>query len=141
MVGKMETFIMFLTGGVIYFYFEIFVRGYSHISMFLLGGVCFSVVGKMGEFILKQRIAMRYRLALIMLSASCIITVLELITGIIVNKYMDLLVWDYSSMQFNYMGQICLLYSLLWALLGLPCVFLYSIINRFVIEVDGERVA
>lgn len=141
MVNKIEAFIMFLTGGIIYFYFEIFVRGYSHISMFLLGGVCFCIVGRMGEYILQLRIAMRYRLTLIMLSASSVITVLELITGIVVNKYMDLLVWDYSSMKYNFLGQICLLYSLLWALLGLPCVYLYSIINRFIIEVEDEKIA
>lgn len=32
-------------GGAIYFLLEIFWRGYSHFSMFLLGGVCFVALG------------------------------------------------------------------------------------------------
>ena len=47
-------FLILLTGGIVYFYFEIFVRGFSHISMFILGGMCFLLVGKIGNKILQN---------------------------------------------------------------------------------------
>ena len=126
--------LIYLTGGIIYFYFEILVRGYSHISMFLLGGLCFYLVGTIGNLVLIKKLDFLKKLILIMSISGCIITFLELLTGLLVNVYFDLHVWDYSSMKMNYMGQICMLYSVLWALLGLPCVYFYGLINKFIIE-------
>ncbi len=37
------------TGGMFYYNFEIFCIGYSHLSMFLCGGVCFYSVGLLNE--------------------------------------------------------------------------------------------
>ncbi len=131
-------FLMLLTGGIVYFYFEIFVRGYSHISMFVLGGVCFLLVGKAGNRVLKDNNEVLIKIIKIMLISGMIITTLELLTGYIVNIYLRLMVWDYSNMNFNFKGQICLLYSLLWSLLGLPCVYFYGIIERCVLEDRGD---
>ncbi len=135
-MGKKIThdFLILLTGGVVYFYFEIFVRGYSHISMFILGGMCFLLVGKAGNRMLKNNKEVLSRIIKIMLISGMIITALELITGYIVNICLRLKVWDYSNMTYNFKGQICLLYSLLWSLLGLPCVYFYGIIEKFVLE-------
>ncbi|MBQ9934480.1 MAG: hypothetical protein IJO70_01410 [Lachnospiraceae bacterium] len=126
-------FLILLTGGIVYFYFEIFVRGFSHISMFLLGGVCFLLVGKAGNKLLNNENQLMIRMLMIMFISGMIITVLELITGFIVNVYLKLEVWDYSNINLNYKGQICLLYSLLWSLLGLPCVYFYGIIDKFIL--------
>lgn len=131
-------FLMLLTGGIVYFYFEIFVRGYSHISMFVLGGACFLLVGKAGNRVLKDNNEVLIKIIKIMLISGMIITTLELLTGYIVNIYLRLMVWDYSNMNFNFKGQICLLYSLLWSLLGLPCVYFYGIIERCVLEDRGD---
>lgn len=131
---KVQTLVMFLTGGIVYFFFEIFVRGYSHISMFLLGGICFGLVGKTGNKVLENGRPLVARMLAIMMLSALIITSLEYITGVIVNVYLGLNVWDYSHMSFNYQGQICALYSALWSLLGLPCVYFYGVINRFVLE-------
>ena len=51
-----RVFTMLLTGSVIYFNFEIFVRGYSHISMFILWGICFFLVGMIGNYVLGIKI-------------------------------------------------------------------------------------
>ncbi|MBR3833756.1 MAG: hypothetical protein IKJ73_05535 [Lachnospiraceae bacterium] len=131
--------VMFLTGGIVYFYFEIFVRGYSHISMFLLGGLCFCIVGGIGVNILHMNKLLLVRLISIMLIASFVITSLELVTGMIVNMHLKLHVWDYSQMKFNYKGQICLLYSGIWSLLGLPCVYFYGLIDKFVLGKGKTR--
>lgn len=129
--------VMLLTGGIIYFYFEILVRGYSHISMFLLGGLCFYIVGMVGNLVLMKDMKMIIKLLVIMAFASVLITTLELATGMLVNEYMNLKVWDYSEMKYNYKGQICALYSAIWSLLGLPCVYFYGVIERFVLE-EGQ---
>lgn len=129
-----QSLVVFLTGGIIYFYFEILVRGYSHVSMFLLGGLCFYLVGRVGNYVLIKDMGFVAKLLIIMIISGCIITSLEFLTGLIVNVYMKLEVWDYSNMKMNFMGQICLLYTELWALLGLPCVYFYGMLDKFVLE-------
>ena len=47
-----------------------------------------------------------------------IVTILELIVGIVVNVWLGLEVWDYSNLPFNFMGQICLPFSFAWTLLS-----------------------
>lgn len=53
-----------------------------------------------------------------MVLSSPIITVLELITGLIVNIWLKMDIWDYSSLPYNFKGQICLLYSFFWFLVS-----------------------
>lgn len=42
------------------------------------------------------------------------ITTAELLCGIITNLIMGLNIWDYSDMPMNYLGQICLPFTVLW---------------------------
>lgn len=53
-----------------------------------------------------------------MVLSSVIITVLELITGLIVNVWLRMDIWDYSNLPYNFKGQICLLYSFFWFLVS-----------------------
>lgn len=41
--------VLALIGGSIYVFIELVWRGYSHISMFILGGVCFVIIGLINE--------------------------------------------------------------------------------------------
>ena len=98
-----QTF-LFLVGGFGYVGLELLWRGRSHISMFLAGGLCFLLLGQLD----------RTRLSF---SAKCllgavIITAVELLAGLLTNR--DHQVWDYRQMPFNFLGQVCLSYSLLW---------------------------
>ncbi len=131
--------VLWLTGGIVYFFFEIMVRGYSHISMFVCGGLCFMVVGNIGNKIMDSALKLSNKIFLIMIIGSGIITLFELIAGLYVNIYLGLNVWDYKAMKFNFLGQICLLYSLLWAVLSLPCVFFGGMINRFIFDVAEQK--
>lgn len=45
---------------------------------------------------------------------ACAVTLVELISGLILNVWGGLNVWDYGNLPFNFMGQICLYYFLLW---------------------------
>jgi len=51
------------------------------------------------------------------------VTALELLTGLVVNR--DYSVWDYRRMPYQYLGQICLNYSLLWMPVSLAAMVLY----------------
>ncbi len=109
----------FLTGGFAYGGIEIATRGFSHISMFLAGGLCFVFIGLLNDF-LGEKISF---IGLMFLSA-LIITAVEFITGIIVNVWLKLDVWDYSYLPYNLNGQICLLFTNLWFLLSAPALLL-----------------
>ena len=51
------------------------------------------------------------------LRCSIFVTAMEFITGIIVNKWFALHVWDYSCMPFQLFGQICLPFMIVFACL------------------------
>ena len=100
-------------GGIIYAWMEMVWRGYSHWSMFLLGGLCFVLIGLVNE-----HIAWDEPLSMQMLYGAVLITVLEFLTGVVVNIILGWDVWDYSDHPLNYMGQISLSSSVLWYFLS-----------------------
>ena len=108
-----EFMLLFNLGGFIYYMIEILTRGYSHWTMFLLGGLCFLIVGAINNFLPWE---MYFEVQSIL--GAGIITVLEFITGIIVNIILGWNVWDYSDRPFNLLGQICLPFSLIWIVLS-----------------------
>ncbi|SCL88966.1 putative membrane protein [Sporanaerobacter sp. PP17-6a] len=119
--------ILFVIGGISYFFIEILWRGHSHITMFILGGLCFVSVGLINEYYFKLKKSL-----LIQQSVSClVITTLELIFGLILNVRLRLNVWDYSNLKFNLMGQICLEYSVLWFFLSLPAIIFYDYLRHW----------
>lgn len=105
--------ILALIGGITYVLIELAWRGYSHISMFILGAFCFVLIGGINEF-LPWELGFVWQ----MLIGAGIVTILELIVGIVVNVWLGLEVWDYSNLPFNFMGQICLPFSFAWTLLS-----------------------
>ena len=111
--------VLALCGGCVYFLIEMAWRGHSHWTMAVLGGVCFVLIGDINEFI-------PWKMPLILQGAigSGIVTVLELVSGIILNLWLGLGIWDYSNMPFNLLGQICLPFTLLWVALSIVAVAL-----------------
>lgn len=89
--------------------------------MFLAGGICFLLLGKLEE------VRPRLPLALRCLVGAGIITFVELAAGLLANR--DYRVWDYRQMPFNYHGQICLIYSLLWIPVSLGGMLLYKLLT------------
>jgi uncharacterized membrane protein len=102
--------------------------------MVILGGVCFVIIGLLNEFY-------TWKMALIsqMFISAIIITVLEFITGSIVNLWLNLGVWDYSYMPYNFLGQICLLYTNLWFLLSLPAIVIDDYIRYFFMREEKHK--
>lgn len=101
-------------GGVGYNIIEVLWRGYSHISMTFAGGISFLILYIINNSYKKMPLLLKSLLG------GAAITVVEFISGVIVNIKMNLAVWNYSDRKFNLLGQICLLYSVLWVLLCIP---------------------
>ena len=117
---------LFLVGGAIYCVIELLYRGHTHPSMYILGGLCFIVCGLFNEIF-----EWTTPLLIQMLLSSIAITILEFITGVIVNIILHLNVWDYSNLPFNLLGQICLPFCLIWFFLSLIGIVLDDYIRYY----------
>ena len=115
---------LFFVGATIYVIIEKLYRGYSHWTMFLLGGICFIALGLIDEVI-----PWDMPLLLQMFIGGMIITVLEFITGCIVNLWLGWNVWDYSNLPYNLLGQISLFSSIGWTGLSLVGILLDDFIR------------
>lgn len=111
-----ESLIAALGGGA-YVLVELLWRGRSHISMFFLGGLCFWLIGCLNR---RQTVPVVVQACM----GAVLVTALELLTGLIVNCWLGLGVWDYSGLPLNFQGQICLYYFVLWIPLSAAAVFL-----------------
>lgn len=123
--------IMFFTGGFLYCAIEIFYRGYSHVSMLIAGGICFLLTGVI-ENILGDSSSLIGQMVI----CGLMITLVEFLVGMVVNKQMHLNVWDYSGQQYNLKGQICLLYTNLWFLLSCPLILLHDYLEYILLGVQ-----
>jgi len=99
---------VFLIGGSLYSMLEILWRGYTHWSMTITGALCFMTLYALHVYAVG--IPFFWRCLLGALG----ITVLEFTAGCIVNLLLGWKVWDYSSLPFNLLGQICPLFSFFW---------------------------
>lgn len=126
--------ILFLIGGGVYAWLEVLWRGYTHWTMFLLGGVCFVVMGLLNEY----KIPWHWCLLRQSIVSACVITVLEFAAGYIVNIRLGWQVWDYSDLPFSLYGQICLYYFLLWIPLSMAGIVLDDWI-RYIVYVNVKK--
>lgn len=105
-----EYLFLWTCGGILYYGFEIVFRGFSHWSMFALGGLCFVFFAVQGRMLHWADPLWRQ-----ILRCTVFVTSMEFITGIIVNKWLGLGVWDYSRLPFQLFGQICLQFSVIFS--------------------------
>lgn len=105
---------VYLIGSGAYGVIEILWRGYTHWTMVLTGGICFSLIYRINRDFKGCHIFIKS------LIGSGMITVVEFFVGCIANKVFKMNVWDYSRLKLNIGGQVCLLYSFLWFLLCIP---------------------
>ena len=105
-------FYAFLTGTAVYPVIELLYRGWTHWTMSILGGFCF-----MAAYLVYVGLEHRplWQRAIV---SGVIVTELEFITGMIVNRLLHWGVWDYSARWGNVAGQICPLFTFFWILLS-----------------------
>ena len=114
---------LFVLGGSAYVGIEILYRGYSHISMFIVGGACFIFIGLINEVLdWETPVELQILYGLLFTLA------LEFISGCILNLWLGLGIWDYSNLPFNILGQICLPFAILW----IPVIFVGIVLDDFV---------
>ncbi|MEG2038988.1 MAG: hypothetical protein RRZ73_04590 [Oscillospiraceae bacterium] len=104
---------------------------HTHWTMVLTGGLCFLL-----SYIFNSRnknASFIYRSLVVWL----IIVTAEFLVGCIVNLWLGWNVWDYSGEPFNFMGQICLMFSFLWLLMSTFIVELCNLIEK---ELVGDSV-
>ena len=118
-------FILFLIGGFIYMGIELLWRGRTHWTMGIVGGICFVLIGLINELFTFEM----YMLAQAIIGA-ILVTIVEYISGCIINIHFGLAVWDYSNLPFNIQGQVCLLFSFLWVLLSVVAIYADDILRN-----------
>lgn len=115
----------FLTGGAAYNLVELLWRRKTHPSMFLAGGTCLALLDKALQGPLKGK-----SLFVKCAAGSGIITGVELLTGLVVNRWMGKEVWDYSDQKLQFQGQICAFYSVMWFFLSIPACGLCRVLRK-----------
>ena len=111
-------------GGLVYMGIEILWRGHTHWSMGVLGGLCFVLIGLLDEWFEHPPMLLQ------MVQGAAIVTMLELITGIIVNLHLGWDVWDYSDMPGNFMGQVCPQFAVAWFFLSAAAIKLENALHK-----------
>lgn len=99
--------------GALYMVLEGIWRGWTNIAMLFVGGLCGYLIGRLNEqpaFYNKQI----WKQCMI---GTIIILLVEFASGMILNVYLGLGIWDYSKIWGNIYGQICIPYAFLWFLL------------------------
>ena len=109
---SLRPLVLFCIGGLTYIAIELLWRGYSHWTMFLVGGLCFVLIGAINEVYTFEMPLVRQ-----MAISAVMVTIVELLAGLLINC--DYSIWDYRNMPFNILGQICLPYTVLWFFLSL----------------------
>lgn len=109
-----EYILLWAIGGCLYYLFEILFRGFSHWSMFFLGGICMIFCTWQG-----QTLHWEDPLWIQILRCTVFVTSMEFITGIILNQWCGLEIWNYEGQPFQLFGQICLPFAVIFS--GLCC--------------------
>lgn len=110
--------VLFYLGGMSYVLLELIWRGWSHGSMFVVGGVCFLLIGSIDRVFPEMPLLMQGVLG------ACLVTAMELVSGLFLNRFLGLGVWDYSSLPYNFLGQVCMAYFFLWIVVSWVAVVL-----------------
>lgn len=115
---------LFWFGGSFYVTLEAIYRQRSHWTMLVLAGLVFIAVG-----LLNEKWGWETSLILQVLVGTVIATISEFVTGCIVNLWLGWNVWDYSSLKWNILGQICPQFIMLWIPIILLAIVLDDVIR------------
>lgn len=88
-----------------------------------------------------EKVNSNYKIIIVFLISIILLSLLELIAGILLDKCFKLKLWDYSENIFNYKGYICLLYSMFWGFLSLVFYnFVYPYIDSITLHFISSRI-
>ena len=98
---------------------------------FLNGPIC-PIYGVGVTLVIACLEAFQSNLLLLYISSVILVTVLEGVTGLAMDKLFHNKWWDYSKLPFNIGGYVCLLFSLIW---GVACVFIVYFVHPLIHQV------
>lgn len=130
-IGKLG---LFLSCGFIYCMIEILFRGWSHWSMFVLAGFlgvfCIDSINNVLSF------DCDYIVQILISTILC--TIGEGISGIILNVWLQLNVWDYSKITFGifFFGQCNVLFCFAWMLIISIIIFYCDAYNYYILKIE-----
>lgn len=116
----MNQIILFCIGALGYGGLEIAVRGHTHWTMLLAGGVC--LLGLWRISLVLAGVPLLLRCA----AGALFITGVELAAGLLCNRCLHWAVWDYSDQWGNLWGQICPQFTFYWFLLSIPLLWAFE---------------
>jgi len=101
--------------GVVYYslegFFHLFTNGgWANVLMLPIGGFCCVAVGAINQAPVFYKLNILFQ----SLIGAVVVTVVEFISGCVLNLWLGLGIWDYSKFPLNCKGQICLLFSFAW---------------------------
>ena len=108
-------------GGLLYGLLEILWRGYTHWTMMLLAAVLCIPLDLANEHMPRD-----LPLWIQAVIGGLCISAGELAAGLVLNVWMGLAIWDYSTLPCNLWGQICLQYTALWCILAAPVIVVFD---------------
>ena len=128
---------------------EVVYRAFRHrkvVNPGFLTGCCLPIYGT-GGMILYWLSSMKFRslpneylrVAAILLIAMVIMTLIELVGGLVAVKYFRVKLWDYSGEWMNFQGVICPKFSLIWGVVAAAVIRLIPRLDA-VIELLREPV-
>lgn len=121
-----EILFVFLVGALGYGIIELLWRGKTHYTMLITGGICFFIIYCLNLHYAEKNLLFKCFFCML------VITFFEFLVGMLINKILLLHVWDYSDLPYNFMGQICFLYSVFWFFLGIPLAYVVPKLRRFI---------
>ena len=120
--NKIRCYVLsFSVGAVVYPILELLYRMSTHFTMVLMGGI---IIYHINTSLKNERLITKA------LMSAIIITLTEFLSGIYLNVILKLNVWDYSTLPFNVLGQICPYFSFIWFLIAIPSHKLCDIIDK-----------
>ena len=130
-IGKLG---LFLSCGFIYCMIEILFRGWSHWSMFILTGF----LGVFCVDSINNTLSFDCDYIVQILISTILCTIVEGISGIILNVWLQLNVWDYSKMTFGtfFFGQCNVLFCFAWMLIISIIIFYCDAYNYYILKIE-----
>ena len=92
---------------------------------FLNGPIC-PVYGIGVGVVVQFLMPLRGQFIILYIASTILVTIIEGLTGFILDKLFHHRWWDYSNVPLNIGGYVCLLFSLIW---GVACVFIVQIVH------------
>lgn len=133
MRDRILSMLLWTWGGAVYFLLEVVYKTLTghpervHWTMLLVAVLLSAVLERCGA-----ELPWSLSLPAQALICAVLITATELLAGLVLNVWMGLGVWDYSNLPLNFMGQVCLWFSVLWLILSMIFIPVFDFLRYWV---------